>query len=101
MNTTKQHTEDAVVELIRSRGKIGRVKYQTTMDRKDLRPEAWMRHLQEELADALQYAERVKRCGKLLNDARSIMISLMHEREWECAKEWVARHDEQFFPENE
>ena len=92
--------EDAVVDLIRSRGKVGRGKYKTTMDRKDLRPEAWMQHLQEELGDALQYAERVKNCGKLLDDARTIMLALLHERDWECAAEWVARHDAQFFPEN-
>lgn len=92
--------EDAVVDLIRSRGKVGRGKYKTTMDRRDLRPEQWMQHLQEELGDALQYAERVKNCGKLLDDARSIMLTLLHERDWECAAEWVARHDAQFFPEN-
>lgn len=90
-----------MVDLIRSRGKVGRDKYKTTMDRKDLRPEAWMQHLQEELGDALQYAERVKNCGKLLDDARAIMLTLLHERDWECAAEWVARHDSQFFPKNE
>jgi lauroyl/myristoyl acyltransferase len=69
------------------------------MDRNDLRPEAWMQHLQEELGDALQYAERIKNLGKLLDDARSIMLTLLHERDWECAAEWVARHDAQFFSE--
>ena len=92
------HDEDAVVHLIRTRGKVGRHKYATTMDRRDLRPEAWMQHLQEELADALQYAERVKQCGQLLDDARSIMLALLHERDWECAREWIARHDAQFLP---
>lgn len=98
--SSSSSVEDAVVNLIRSRGKAGRHKYGTTMDRKDLRPEAWMQHLQEELGDALQYAERVKNCGRLLDDARSIMLTLLHERDWECAAEWIARHDAQFFPEN-
>ncbi len=89
-----------MVELIRSRGRVGRHKYKTTIDRRDLRPEAWMEHLQEELGDALQYAERVKRCGTLLDDARSIMLTLLHERDWECAKEWIERHDAQFLPVN-
>jgi hypothetical protein len=53
-------TEDTVVDLIRSRGAVGRKKYGTSMDREDLTPAQWCQHLQEELADALQYVERVK-----------------------------------------
>lgn len=87
--------------MIRSRGKVGRRKYGTTMDRKDLHPDEWVQHHQEELADALQYAERLKGMAELLHTARDIMMTLLHERDWECAAEWVARHDAQFFPANE
>jgi hypothetical protein len=59
-NKPECKTEDAVVDLIRSRGKVGRKKYGTSMDRQDLTPAQWCQHLQEELADALQYVERVK-----------------------------------------
>lgn len=53
-------TEDAVIDLIRSRGEVGRRKYGVSMDRQDLSQTDWLTHLQEELADALQYAERAK-----------------------------------------
>lgn len=92
------NTEDAVIEMIRSRGKVGRHKYRTTMDRRDLHPDQWARHLQEELADALQYAERLKGATRLLHEARDIMLTLLHERDWECASEWVDRYHEQFLP---
>jgi hypothetical protein len=84
--------------MIRSRGKVGRQKYRTTMDRKDLHPDEWVQHHQEELADALQYAERLKGMAELLHTARDIMLTLLHERDWECASEWVDRYHAQFFP---
>lgn len=90
--------ENAVVAMIRSRGKVGRRKYRTTMDRKDLHPDEWVQHHQEELADALQYAERLKGMAELLHTARDIMLTLLHERDWECASEWVDRYHAQFFP---
>lgn len=90
--------EDAVVNMIRSQGKVGRGKYRTTMDRKDLHPDEWTQHLQEELADALQYAERLKGMGELLHTARDIMLTLLHERDWECAEQWVQRYHDQFLP---
>ncbi len=93
--------ENAVVAMIRSRGKVGRRKYRTTMDRKDLHPDEWVQHYQEELADALQYAERMKGMAELLHTARDIMLTLLHEREWECASEWVDRYHAQFRPTND
>jgi hypothetical protein len=92
--------EDAVVAMIRARGKVGRRKYGTTMDRKDLHPDEWVEHHQQELADALQYAERMKGVTRLLHEARDIMLTLLHERDWECAAEWVDRYHAQFFPPN-
>lgn len=88
--------EDAAVDLIRSRGIVGRAKYGQPMDRRDLSLSQWARHHQEELADGIQYAERVRRGGELLESARAIMISLRDERGWECAGDWIASHDAQF-----
>lgn len=89
--------EDAVVDMIRRRGVVGRRKYRHSMDRKDLHPDEWIEHHQEELADALQYAERLKGAMRLLHDARDIMMTLIHERDWECAKDWVDNYHSQFF----
>lgn len=88
--------EDAAVDLIRSRGVVGRRKYGTSMDRRDLRPAEWAIHLQEEMADAIQYAERIKRWADLLDDARAIMVNLRDESGWECADEWIKAHDAQY-----
>ena len=93
-------TEDAVIEMIRKRGKVGRQKYRHSMDRKDLHPDEWIEHHQQELADALQYAERIKGATRLLHDARDIMLTLLHERDWECAADWVERYNAQFLPAN-
>ena len=95
--TCSSSVEDAVVAMIRSRGKVGRRKYRTTMDRRDLHPDEWVQHHQEELADALQYAERLKGMAELLHTARDIMLTLLHERDWECASQWVDRYHAQFF----
>lgn len=99
--TTHQQSavEDAVIEMIRSRGIVGRAKYGHTMDRKDVQPAEWAQHLQEELADALQYAERLKMGVSLLADARRIMVSLRDESGWESAGEWIKAHDSQFPPD--
>lgn len=94
-------TEDAVIEMIRKRGKVGRQKYRHSMDRKDLHPDEWIEHHQQELADALQYAERIKGATRLLHDARDIMLTLLHERDWECAADWVERYNAQFLPAND
>ncbi len=89
-----------MIEMIRGRGKVGRQKYGQSMDRKDLHPDEWIEHHQQELADALQYAERMKGATKLLHEARDIMLTLLHERDWECAHEWVKRYNDQFFHVN-
>jgi hypothetical protein len=94
-------TEDAVIDMIRSRGRVGRMKYRHSMDRKDLHPDEWIAHHQQELADALQYAERIKGAMGLLHDARDIMLTVLHERGWECAERWVERYHEQFLPPDE
>jgi len=98
MELSQSEIEDAVVELIRERGRIGRQKYRASMDRRDLHPAQWARHLQEELGDALQYAERVRLIGELLLSAREIMANLAKERGWEVAETWIKAHDAHFLP---
>jgi len=51
--------EDSVCEKIQDRAKVGLEKYNTTMERKDLTFVEWIKHLQEELMDALVYSEKV------------------------------------------
>ena len=89
-------TENAVIDMIRQRGIVGRENYRHTMDRRDLSLSQWIQHLQEELADGLQYAERMKGGACLLEEARAIMETLANERRWEVAADWVKRFDEQF-----
>lgn len=88
-------TEDEVVELIRERGRVGRAKYRETMDRKDLPPAAWARHLQEELADGLQYARRVERALLLLERAVVILRRDLHTR---SARKWLKDFRKEFAP---
>lgn len=89
-------TENAVVDLIRSRGVVGREKYKNSMDRRDLSPAQWMQHHQEELCDALQYAERNKKVGILLEKAHRILYRLMGQSV--KAVEWIAEYGQQFTP---
>ena len=96
-------TEDAVVELIRSRGVVGRRKYGTTMDRRDLTPVQWAQHLQEELADGLKYAERYKNLLLLLEDAKALMEGAAGaggRQGKEAAEDWLARYNSQVDPDN-
>lgn len=49
----------AVVHRLTQRAGRGHAKYGTTMDRDDLTEVEWMRHLQEELMDAVVYLEKL------------------------------------------
>ena len=51
---------EAVVALLRARARRGLAKYGTTLARGDLDRLAWIQHLQDELLDAANYAERLK-----------------------------------------
>jgi hypothetical protein len=51
--------EEQVIERIKRRAMMGKIKYGTTMERKDLTAEQWAVHLQEELLDAAVYVERL------------------------------------------
>jgi len=58
---------------LKQREAVGVLKYNQTMDRRDLRPVDWLNHLQEELADACLYAERLRDALPLLHEARALM----------------------------
>lgn len=51
--------EEQVIKKITERSELGRYKYGTTMERKDLTFREWVQHLQEELLDAAIYAEKI------------------------------------------
>jgi len=51
--------EDEVCKKIQDRAIIGKAKYGVTMEREDLTLVEWLKHLQEELMDAVVYVERV------------------------------------------
>ncbi len=56
---------DSIVEEIcalhKARAEKGRIKYGTTLDRKDLVVDDWLQHLLEELMDAAVYVLKVKK----------------------------------------
>ena len=52
---------DSVIDKIVSRAQTGKRKYNTDLDRKDLSLSEWLTHLQEELLDAANYVEKIKR----------------------------------------
>lgn len=50
-----------VVENFKERSKIGILKYNTTLDRKDIDFVGWLNHLQQELMDATLYIQKLKK----------------------------------------
>jgi hypothetical protein len=55
----------SVIQSFLQRSKIGREKYNTTLDREDLSLLEWIQHCQEEYMDSILYLEKIK---KVLND---------------------------------
>jgi hypothetical protein len=51
----------AVIEDMRSREQVGKVKYGTTMDREDLTTGQWITHLKQELQDAILYLTKLEK----------------------------------------
>lgn len=51
---------ESVVQKFQQRSQIGIQKYGKTLDRNDLNFIEWVNHLQEELMDAILYAEKLK-----------------------------------------
>ena len=52
---------DEIVSKFQERSRVGITKYGTTLDRKDLKTEDWVNHIQEELMDAILYTQRLRR----------------------------------------
>lgn len=52
---------DSVIDKIVNRAQTGKRKYNTDLDRNDLSLSEWLTHLQEELLDAANYVEKIKR----------------------------------------
>ena len=52
---------DSVVDKFIGRSRVGKKKYNTDLDREDLSLSDWLTHLQEELMDAVNYIEKLKR----------------------------------------
>ena len=52
---------DSVLDKFIDRSKVGKRKYNTDLDREDLSLSDWLTHLQEELMDAVNYIEKLKR----------------------------------------
>lgn len=52
---------DSIVDKFIDRSRMGKAKYGTTLDREDYSLSEWLTHLQEELMDAVNYIERIKR----------------------------------------
>ena len=50
---------DAVMQRMEFRASVGLMKYGVTTERDDISDRQWLRHLQEELMDAVVYIERV------------------------------------------
>jgi hypothetical protein len=68
--------EDRVIAKIEARAAVGKKKYGTTMERKDLTFRQWITNLQEELLDAVIYAEKALELLALLGE-----IKLSSEKE--------------------
>ena len=50
----------AVIQKFMERAKVGKEKYGTDLDRKDLKVKDWIQHAQEELMDGILYLEKLK-----------------------------------------
>lgn len=58
-----KHTDtivESVITKFKERSEIGIKKYGKTLDREDLNFIEWVNHLQDELMDAILYAEKLK-----------------------------------------
>lgn len=51
---------DGVIDNLIHRANVGKNKYNTDLDRKDLGMIEWLNHLQEELLDAANYIQKIK-----------------------------------------
>lgn len=59
-NQTEVRTTEQIKAFFDARSQVGLQKYGVSMDRDDLTSEEWLTHMIEELADAIQYAWRLR-----------------------------------------
>ena len=67
LNQNKMQKDEIVEKVInefKSRSERGIEKYGTTLQENELSPLEWLKHLQEELMDAVLYIEKVKQINK-------------------------------------
>ncbi len=67
LNQNKMQKDEIVEKVInefKSRSERGIKKYGTTLQENELSPSEWLKHLQEELMDAVLYIEKVKQINK-------------------------------------
>lgn len=60
----KDEIVESVINEFRLRSERGIKKYGTTLQENELSPLEWLKHLQEELMDAVLYLEKVKQINK-------------------------------------
>lgn len=61
---SEERLDSIVTEIIykfRERAILGKIKYGTDLDRKDLSISDWIKHAQEEHMDAILYLEKIKK----------------------------------------
>ena len=51
--------EELVIDKIRQRAEVGKIKYGVTLERNDLSFKDWLIHLQEELMDGISYIQKI------------------------------------------
>mgnify|MGYP006291087121 FL=1 len=51
--------EELVIDKIRQRAEVGKIKYGVTLERNDLSFKDWLIHLQEELLDGAGYIQKL------------------------------------------
>lgn len=67
-----RHVE-SVVRKFRERSRVGQAKYGHTLERGDLSLKDWLKHLQEELMDAVNYAEAAQEDPNAITTARQLI----------------------------
>ena len=60
----KDSIVESVIKQFKDRSSVGIEKYGTTLQENELSPLEWLKHLQEELMDAVLYLEKVKQINK-------------------------------------
>jgi hypothetical protein len=72
-----------IIDRFTSRAELGKKKYNTDLDRKDLNVLDWIQHLQDELHDAYLYSEKLKEEYLLLtaDNIKQLVDAWMDETE--------------------